>query len=109
MHSNSITQKALEYIRANPGSTRSSMLSVLPEDVKRRSVTSALIHLAKGGAIENRGGSGLSARWFPITIEVNFKFRKIAIDLLKEMRQVHHTQREDWLALKLQEIFGDKP
>jgi hypothetical protein len=107
MHANSITQKVLEFVRANPGATRAQMLAVLPDGVKRRSVTSALLHLAKGEAVTNRGGSGLSARWYPIIIEVDFKFRRIARELLAELKDVHHSQREEYLALKLQELFGE--
>lgn len=107
MHANSITQKVLEYVRKNPGATRAQMLGVLPDNTKRRSVTSALLHLAKGEAVVNRGGSGLAARWYPIIIEVDFKFRKIARELLTELKDVHHSQREEFLAQRLQEIFGD--
>lgn|SRR3954454_11095527 len=107
MHKNSITQKVLEYVRKNPGATRAQMLAILPEATKRRSVTSALIHLSKGGAISNQGGSGLAARWYPIIIEVDFKFRKIARELLAELKHVHHSQREEFLAQRLQEIFGE--
>lgn len=111
MHDNSTTRKVLDYIRAHPGTTRAKILEDLPEGTSRKTVSSVLGHLARGGAIENRGipnrgKSGLTARWFPITIEVDFKFRKIAIDLLSELSKVHHTQREDYLARRLQELFS---
>lgn len=105
MHSDSITRKVVDYIRANPGTTRTALLKVLPEETKSRSVSSALNHLARGGVVKNLGRSGRSARWFPIIIEVDFKYRKIARELFAEMKHIHHSQREDWLAQRLQELF----
>lgn len=106
IHSDSLTRKVLEHVRSNPGTTRPKLLMELPDFTKPHSVSSILGHLAKGGVIENRGRSGRAARWYPIEIVVNPKFRKIARDLLNELKNVHHTQREDYLAKRLQEIFG---
>src|SRR5437016_5343525 len=55
---------------------------------------------------ENRGGSGLAAQWFPINILVKVKYLKIAGMLLNELKDVHHSQREIYLAKRLEEIFG---
>jgi hypothetical protein len=106
IHSNSTTRKIVEYIRANPGSTRPMMMSVLPDGTKPHTVSSILGHLSKGGVVQNLGRSGRAARWFPVQIVVDKKFRKIARQLVEELKNVHHTQREDYLALRLQEIFG---
>lgn len=106
IHSESMTRKVLEYIRDHPGTTRPNILTVLPEETKKHSVSSILGHLAKGGVIENRGRSGRAARWFFVDITVSEMFRKIARTLLAELKEVHHSQREDYLAKRLQEIFG---
>lgn len=106
IHSNSITQKVVEYIRENPGATRPKILMVLPDGTNPHTVSSILSHLARGGAVENLGRGGRAARWYPITIVVKPKFRKIARQLLEELKKVHHSQREDYLAKRLQEIFG---
>jgi len=86
IHSNSATRKIVDYIRAHPGATRPMMMSVLPDGTKPHTVSSILGHLAKGGVVQNLGRSGRAARWFPVTIEVDFKYRKMAIDLLRELR-----------------------
>lgn len=109
IHSNSATRKIVDYIRAHPGATRPMMMSVLPDETKPHTVSSILGHLAKGGVVQNLGRSGRAARWFPVTIEVDFKYRKMAIDLLRELKNIHHTQREDYLAQRLQELFSDGP
>lgn len=108
IHSNSLTRKVLESVRKNPGVSRRVLIGSLPGKPNPRSVSTALTILARGGVIENKGRSGLAASWFPVIMEVDFKFRKIAIDLLKEMKGVHHSQREEFLAKRLQEIFGDQ-
>jgi hypothetical protein len=107
MHDNSLTKKVLEGVRTNPGVSRRALLGLLPGKPNPRSVSTALTILARGGVIENQGRSGLAASWFPVIREVDFRFRKIAIDLLKELKSVHHSQREEFLAQRLQEIFGD--
>src|SRR5436190_13715228 len=106
IHSESLTRKVLDYIRAHPGTTRPLVLSVLPEGTKPHTVSSIMGHLARGGVIANRGRAGRSARWYPIIIEVDFKFRKIARELLAEMKKVHHSQREEFLAQRLQDLFS---
>lgn len=105
IHSDSLTRKVLDYVRAHPGTTRPNMLNVLPDETKPRSVSTALYQLAKGGVIENRGRAGRSARWYPIDISVKAYYRKIARTLLDELKNIHHSQREDYLAKRLQEIF----
>jgi predicted transcriptional regulator len=106
IHSNSLTRQIVDYIRAHPGAKRPDILSALPEGTKPHSVSTLLSNLAKGGVIVNSGRSGRAASWVPIIIEVDFKFRKIARELLVEMKAIHHSQREEHLALRLQEIFG---
>lgn len=106
IHSNSATRKVVDYIRQNPGATRPSMLSVLPDGTSPRTVSSALNHLARGGVIENRGRAGRAARWYPIDIKIKVKYLKIAGQLLNELKDVHHSQREVYLAKRLEEIFG---
>lgn len=106
IHSNSTTRKVVEYIRAHPGTTRPNILTVLPDGTKPHSVSSILVHLAKTGVVENRGRSGRAARWFPIEMVVDIKFRNIARELLSELKSIHHSQREDYLAKRLQELFG---
>lgn len=108
MHDSSLTRKIVDYVRSHPGTTRSALLQVLPDDTKSRSVSSALNHLAQGGVVQNLGRSGRAARWYPIVISVESMYRKIAKQLLAEMKSIHHSQREDWLASRLQELFGSK-
>ena|SRR5881227_1633083 len=105
-HANSLTTKVLENVRKSPGVSRRDILAMLPNSPNPRSVSTALTILSHGGVIENRGRSGLAAKWFPVIMEVDFKFRKIARELMSEMRNVHHSQREEFLAKRLQELFG---
>jgi hypothetical protein len=106
IHSDSLTRKVVEFVHDNPGVTRANVLEALPDETKARTVSSIFNYLARTGAIENRGRSGLAARWFPITITVGKMYRDIARTLLAELKTVHHSQREDYLAKRLQEIFG---
>jgi hypothetical protein len=108
IHSNALTQKVAEFVRNNPGATRPNVLKVLPEGTKPHTVSGILGHLAKGGVIENRGRSGRAASWFPIDISVKAFYLKIASMLLSELKGVHHSQREVYLAKRLEEIFGAK-
>lgn len=106
IHSNALTQKVAEYIRTNPGATRPNLLTVLPEGTKPHTVSGILGHLAKGGVVENRGRSGRAARWFAVEITVKKSYLKIARQLLSELKSVHHSQREIYLAKRLEELFG---
>lgn len=107
IHSNSLTRKVLDYVRDHPGTTRPNILTVLPENTKPHSVSSILGNLAKGGVLENRGRAGRAARWYAQEITVDKRWRKIAKMLLTELKDVHHSKREDFLAKRLQEIFGE--
>lgn len=107
-YTHSITRDVLGYIQDNPGCTRRDILTALPLDVKRASVSSILIHLSHAKAIENRGGSGLAARWFPVAeADVDGSYLVIAGELIDEMAEIHHSRREEYLAKRLQEIFGE--
>lgn len=106
IHTNALTQKVASYIRDHPGATRGQMLKALNDNANPKTVSSILVHLSHGGVVENRGGSGLAARWFPINISVKVKYLKIAGMLLNELKDVHHSQREIYLAKRLEEIFG---
>jgi hypothetical protein len=105
-HPNSTTRKLVDYIRSHPGATRAKMLEALADGTNPRTVSSALNILSRGGAIENRGRAGRAARWFSIELTVDGSFRKIARQLLSELKEVHHSQREEYLAKRLQELFG---
>ena len=106
IHSNSLTRQVGDYIRKNPGSARALVLTALPEGTKPQSISSIMSHLARTGVIENRGGAGRAARWYPVVRTVGAMYRKIARDILSDMKGVHHTQREEWLAQRLQDTFS---
>lgn len=106
IHADSLTRKVADYVRENPGATRPNILTVLPDGTKPHSVSSILGNLAKGGVVENRGKAGRAAMWFFKDISVKELYRKIARQLLDELKDVHHSQREVYLAKRLEELFG---
>lgn len=102
----SITKQVVEFVQQYPGCTRADILTVLPKDTKRSSVSSIITYLRKASVIENHGGKGLAARWHPLITEVDPYFSVVADDLMAELAKVHKTQRNQYLAKRLEEIFG---
>lgn len=97
----------LEYIQAHPGAARADILTVLPADTKPGSVSCLIQRLHTTGAIENRGRGGKLARWYPVETSDKPEYHTIAEDLLEDLKTVHHAIRAEYLALRLEEIFGD--
>ncbi len=107
IHKNTKTRQILEYIQDHPeGSTLSEITSVFDNQISSMSASSLLGYLRRKKAIETRGGPGRSARWYPIENITNPIYNIIAIDLLDELKSIHHSQKSDYLAKRLEEIFG---
>lgn len=108
IHAYSLTRSILELIQNNPGITRGDILKNLPTNTLPQSVSSIMRHLSAAKAIENRGGIGLAASWYAVVEEnVEAPYLVIAGELMDEMAEIHHSRREEYLAKRLQEIFGE--
>lgn len=107
VHANSITREILEVIKENPGCVLGDIMEALSPYANRRSVSNMMGRLQQNGAIENRGGHSFKARWYAVESKVQTYYLDIASDLLAEMKDIHHTVREEYLAERLEELFGD--
>jgi predicted transcriptional regulator len=105
IHEHSATRKILEYIQVNPGVSRSEIISALSLTNPPHSVTVLLGNLRRQNIIK-RHGSTKSARWYPIEFNADPIYGIIAVDILDELKNIHHTQKADYLAKRLEEIFG---
>lgn len=101
IHANSLTRKVVEFIKVHPGSTRNDIWRAMPMDTKDNSVGSTLTRLHHANVIENRDG-----RWYPVEMPVQEDYYVVAVELLDELKEIHHTQREEYLGKRLEEIFS---
>jgi hypothetical protein len=102
----SITQEVLEYIQKNPGVMRKKIVADLSLYDKPRVVSMILHRLGKLNAIENRGGRTSSAIWYPVDSTTELFYQDVAEELLSELKDIHHANRVEYLAKRLEEIFG---
>lgn len=103
-----ITLRILKFVKANPGTTHQDIRKAMPE-IKSGTVSNMLGRLQKQGAIENRGGTvnrWNPAKWYPVVDHsISDRFRGIARGLLRDLKDVHPSKREDYLAKQLQGMF----
>jgi len=112
MHSytNSIAESIVDFVKKNPGAMRNDIHAALPEGTKWGTVGNTLSRMARGGVLENRGGSTNRwnpARWYFIARPVNDYAREQARNILAELADLHPSVREQFLAEKLDEMFEE--
>lgn len=109
IHEGAVTQQILEFVNANPGATRQDVLEGVSE-ANPNTVGNLLAHLQRQGAIENRGGSvnrWNPAKWYPTSdIPADDPYRILAQELLSELKNVHHANREVYLASRLRDLIN---
>ena len=111
-YTNSITESIVDFVKDHPGATRDEILTALPEGTKWGTVANTLSRMARGGVLENQGGSTnrwTPARWFFIARPVTDYAREQAREILADLKDLHPSVREQFLAEKLDEIFEAPP
>jgi len=95
----------LSYIRLHPG-VKGSEVHVVFKDSPKNAISGSLARLHRAGLIENRGPRGTRwSVWYPVEEEpVDPKFLEIAQEILKDLKNVLPTEREEFLARKLKEL-----
>jgi predicted transcriptional regulator len=99
-----LMEALLIYIRIHPGVKGSELQTSF--NGTKASISGSLARLHRMGLIENHGPRGTRwSEWYPVEVEpVDPKFLEIAQTLLKDLKRLLPTEREDFLARKLKEI-----
>jgi hypothetical protein len=95
----------LIYIRLHPG-VKGSEVQVVFKDSPKNAISGSIARLRRAGLVENRGPSNRWSEWYPVEVEpVDPEFLEIAQELLEVLSTVLKSEREEFLARKLKEIF----
>lgn len=102
---NSLTEQIVTYVRNHPGASRADIIKGIGFTGPSLQITTMLGRLKREHALRSEGPYPKLNRWFPIKTTDNQKYQEIASDILAELKDVHHTAQQDYLARRLQEIF----
>lgn len=104
----SIAEEIVEYVRKHPGAQSQTIVDVFPH-VRKATIQNTLSRMQRVGVLENRGGSGNRwtppAEWYYITPSASEYSRELARDIYAEMKTMHSSVHEEFLAEKLDELF----
>lgn len=100
------SQRILDFIKENPGSTVADVMTVFPADASPAAVSGLVRYLRSKKLLENRGTSGRGARWYLVGASETSHW-VIAGDLLSELGTLSsNSNKQKYLAKRLEEIFS---
>lgn len=101
-----LTQSLIDFVTANPGCSRAEIIEGIGYEGPPLTISNMLGRLKRESALRSAGPSPKLNRWFPITNTGDAAYNQIAQDLLEELKGVHHSAQQAYLAKRLEEIFA---
>lgn len=96
----------IDFVTEHPGCSRAEIIAGIGFEGPAIQISTMLAQLRRRNALRSEGPSPKLNRWFPITNTDDKVYNQIAHDLLEELKKIHHTAQQGYLAKRLEEIFA---
>lgn len=102
-----LTSRIVEYVRANPGCSRAQIIDGIAFEGPPLQITTMLGRLKRERVLRSEGPYPKLKRWHPVEWAKDPKYMAIASDILAELKDVNHEVRQEYLAMRLEELFSN--
>jgi hypothetical protein len=103
LSTDSLTQRIIDYVIANPGCSRAQLIEGIGFEGPSLQITSMVGRLKRQKVLRAEGPYPKLHRWYPVE-SADPKYHEMAREILDELPNVHRAGREAYLAKRLQEI-----